>query len=96
MLPDTKTGQRVGLADFQKFIIALTFGWVKKDTGYRRFTKIVISMSRKNGKSLLIAGIALYELLYETAPMASRQVYSTANTKGQASICFRMIKTQLQ
>ncbi|MRB49336.1 terminase large subunit, partial [Bacillus thuringiensis] len=96
MLPDPKTGQRVGLADFQKFIIALTFGWVKKDTGYRRFTKIVISMSRKNGKSLLIAGIALYELLYETAPMASRQVYSTANTKEQASICFRMIKTQLQ
>ena len=38
MLPDPKTGQRVGLADFQKFIIALTFGWVKKDTGYRRFT----------------------------------------------------------
>lgn len=96
MLPDPKSSKRVGLALFQKFIIAMIFGWVKKDSGYRRFTKVVISMSRKNGKSLLIAGIALYELLYETAPMASRQVYSTANTKEQASICFKMIKTQLQ
>lgn len=95
-LPDPKSNKRVGLADFQKFIIGLIFGWVKKDSGYRRFTKVVISMSRKNGKSLLIAGIALYELLYERSPMASRQIYSTANTKDQASICFRMIKTQLQ
>lgn len=95
-LPDPKTGKAVGLADFQKFIIAMIFGWKKKDSGYRRFTKVVISMSRKNGKSLLISGIALYELLYERAPLASRQVYSTANTKEQASICFRMIKTQLQ
>lgn len=95
-LPDPKTGKRVGLADFQKFIIGMIFSWVKKESGYRRFTKVVISMSRKNGKSLLIAGIALYELLYERSPMASRQVYSTANTREQASICFRMIKTQLQ
>ena len=95
-LPDPKSMQVNELALFQKFIIQLIFGWVHKETGYRRFRKVYISLSRKNGKSLISAGIALYMLLYERSPKESRQIYTTANKRDQAKIVFNMIKKQLK
>src|SRR5699024_1128817 len=47
------------------------------------------------GKSLLIAGIALYELLFGKNPALSRQIYCTANAKEQARIVWNMIRQQL-
>lgn len=95
MLPDPKTRKTNKLAKFQKFIIGLIYGWRKKKNDMRRFRKVYISLARKNGKSILVAGIALYELIFGKNPQASRQVYSAANTKDQASIVFNMIKSQL-
>ena len=95
-LPDPKSGKVNGMALFQKFIIQLVFGWVHKDTGYRRFRKAYISLARKQGKSLISAGIALYMLLYERSPKESRQIYTTANKKDQARIVFNMTKKQLK
>lgn len=95
-LPDPKSMQVNELALFQKFIIQLIFGWVHKETGYRRFRKVYISLARKNGKSLISAGIALYMLLYERSPKESRQIYTTANKRDQAKIVFNMIKKQLK
>ncbi|MHC5226908.1 terminase large subunit [Enterococcus sp. LJL99] len=95
-LPDPKSGKVNGLALFQKFVICLIFGWVSKKTGFRRFQKVYISLARKNGKSLLSAGIALYMLLYSRSPKESRQIYTTANKRDQAKIVFNMIKKQLK
>lgn len=95
-LPDPKSGKVNGMALFQKFIIQLVFGWVHKKTGYRRFRKAYISLARKQGKSLISAGIALYMLLYERSPKESRQIYTTANKKDQARIVFNMTKKQLK
>ncbi|MEI2420217.1 terminase large subunit, partial [Arthrospira platensis SPKY2] len=39
--------------------------------------------------------IALYEFLFGKNPAASRQVVAAANTKEQAGIVFRMLKSQL-
>ena len=47
-LPDTKTGKPMPLMLFQKFIVGSIYGWVDKD-GNRRFTKLYISMARKQG-----------------------------------------------
>ncbi|MBG9912433.1 hypothetical protein ABD83_13600 [Bacillus xiamenensis] len=47
------------LALFQKFIVYMIFAWRVKETGYRRLTKAYISMSRKGGKSVLVAGSPL-------------------------------------
>lgn len=96
MLPDPKSRKPNKLAFFQKFIIGMIYGWRKKKNNTRRFTKAYISVARKNGKSLLVSGIALYELIMGKNPSASRQVYSTANTKEQARIVFNMVKTQLK
>lgn len=95
-LPDPKSMKVNEMALFQKVIIQLTFGWVHKDTGYRRFRKVYISLARKQGKSLISAGIALYMLLYERSPRESRQIYTTANKRDQAKIVFSMTKKQLK
>lgn len=95
MLPDPKSRKPMKLGTFQKFIIGLLYGWRKKKDNTRRFRKAYISLSRKNGKSLIVAGIALYEFLFGKNPVASRQVVAAANTKDQAGIVFRMLKSQL-
>lgn len=95
MLPDPKSRKTTKLAHFQKFIVGLLYGWRKKKDNTRRFRKAYISLARKNGKSLLVSGIALYEFLFGKNPAASRQVVAAANTKEQAGIVFRMLKSQL-
>ena len=95
MLPDPKSRKTTQLAHFQKFIVGLLYGWRKKKDNTRRFRKAYISLARKNGKSLLVSGIALYEFLFGKNPAASRQVVAAANTKEQAGIVFRMLKSQL-
>ncbi|MEH7296612.1 terminase large subunit [Bacillus altitudinis] len=96
MLPDISTGKPTSLALFQKFIVYMIFAWRVKETGYRRFTKAYISMARKGGKSVLVAGIALYELLFGDAPRYDRQIYTTANSRKQAKAVFNMIVMQLK
>jgi len=95
-LPDPKSMRVNELASFQRFLIGLIFGWVNKETGHRRFRKVYISLARKQGKSLISAGIALYMLLYERSPRESRQIFTTANKRDQAKIVFSMTKKQLK
>jgi Phage terminase-like protein, large subunit len=97
MLPEPKTGKPQPLAPFQKFIIGSIYGWVDKDDkSIRRFTDAFISMARKNGKSLLISGIVLFEFLFGKKPKFKRQLYTAANDRKQASIVFGMVKDRLR
>lgn len=94
-MPDPKGGTHK-LAGFQKFIIESIYGWVEKeDHGRRRFHKVFVSMARKQGKTLLISGIILYEFLFAKDPKRSRQIFCTANDKEQAKIAFEMARKQL-
>ena len=96
MLPDVKTGKTYPLANFQRFIIGNIYGWRhKKNKGLRRFKRAFISVARKNGKTILIAGIVLYEFLFGKNPEMSRQIFCTANAKEQAKIAFEMARKQL-
>ncbi len=97
MLPDVKTGKTYPLARFQKFIISSLYGWRKKtDHSIRRFRKALVSVARKNGKTILIAGILLYEFLFGRNPAMSRQLFCTANDRSQARIAWSMAKKQLE
>lgn len=96
ILPDVKTGKPYPLAEFQKFILASLYGWRRKsDNSIRRFRKAMISLARKNGKTILVAGILLYEFLFGRNPAMSRQLFCTANDKTQAKIAFEMARKQL-
>lgn len=96
ILPDVKTMKTFPLGEFQKFIVGSLYGWRRVDNeSMRKYQKAFVSMARKNGKSILVAGIALYEFLFGKEPTFSRQIYCTANDKKQASIVFTMIAKQL-
>lgn len=78
-------GQHFRLEAWQQFVLWNIFGWKNAD-GTRRFRYTYIEIARKNGKTALAAGIALYMLFAdgESRP----EVYSAATIKDQAKICF--------
>ncbi len=79
-------GQPVTLELFQKAYISALFGFVNKNTGYRKYRETLFYVSRKNGKSTLLSGIALYMLIADNE--AGAEVYSVASKKDQARIIF--------
>ena len=79
-------GHAIKLELFQKAYISALFGFIDKDTGLRRFRETLFMVGRKNGKSTLLAGIALYMLICDHEPGA--EIYSVATKKDQARIIF--------
>lgn len=79
-------GQPLRLELFQKAFISALFGLVDKKTGYRKYRETLLYVARKNGKSVLLSGIALYMLIADNEPGA--EVYSVASKKDQAKIIF--------
>lgn len=91
LLPHTKgkwarTKQRLILEPWQIWILACTFGWLRKKDGLRRFRRLFVVVPRKNGKSALTAGIGLYMLCADGE--AGAEVYSGATTEKQAREVF--------
>src|SRR5208282_3982981 len=73
------------LSPWQTFILCNLFGFKRAD-GTRRFRKAHIEVARKNGKTTLMAGIALYMLVADDEPGA--EVYCIATKKDQAREVF--------
>lgn len=72
------------LGDWQRNdVVRPLFGWLRQD-GTRRFRKAWIEIPRKNGKTILGSGLALYMLVADNE--AGAQIYSTATKKEQAKI----------
>lgn len=79
-------GQPVRLELFQKAFISALFGFVDSETGLRKYREAFFMVARKNGKSTMLAGIALYLLLADGE--AGAEIYSVATKKDQAKIIF--------
>lgn len=79
-------GQPLKLELFQKAFISALFGFADKKTGYRKYRETLLYVARKNGKSVLLSGIALYMLIADNEPGA--EVYSVASKKDQSKIIF--------
>lgn len=75
-------GAPLELELFQKAFIQTLFGWLEKETGYRRYRETLFLCGRKNGKSTLLSGIALYMLIADYEGAA--EIYSVATKKDQA------------
>lgn len=82
------------LEPWQKFIIAVLFGWRRKESGLRRFSLAYVCVPRKNGKSILSAGIGLFMLAADDESGA--EVYCGATTERQAWEVFRPAKKMAQ
>lgn len=76
----------LSLEPWQCFVLTTVFGWVHGTTGLRRFREVYLEIPRKNAKSTLSSGVALYMLTADGEQGA--EVYSAATTRDQARIVF--------
>ncbi len=82
-------GRYIALEPWQVFILVNVFGWYYKD-GRRRFKNVYLEIPRKNAKSTLSSGVALY--LVGLDGEGGAEVYSAATTRDQAKIVFNDAK----
>ncbi len=53
ILAEGYVATNIKLAPFQAFIFGSLYGWVHRDTGYRRFRESYVQVSRQQGKSMM-------------------------------------------
>src|ERR1051326_1691127 len=75
------------LFPWQETIIRDIFGTILPD-GLRQYRTALIEIPKKNGKSELAAGVALYGLFADGE--AGAEIYSAAATRDQASLVFKV------
>lgn len=80
-------GQFFQLEPWQCFFMGVSFGWVRKEDGFRRFREIYSEIPRKNSKSTMAAIIGLYMFAMDGEQGA--EVYSAATSEAQAFEIFR-------
>ena len=78
------------LLPWQAFAYAGIFGWKWKETGYRVTKKVLMFVSRKNGKTATAASLALTCAVADNEEGA--EVDIVANSAKQAQICYDQTK----
>jgi phage terminase large subunit-like protein len=81
-------GETFRLRRWQEYGIIRPIFSVDPRTGRRRYRTVLIMMPRKNGKTELCAALAIDGLLFDNETGA--EVYSAANDKEQAALCFNV------
>lgn len=74
---------------WQRFIFDQVYGWMKKDTGTRRFDEVFVQISKKNGKSTMMAILADFHLCADDR-VNTPKIFTAANNEDQAKICVNM------
>lgn len=82
-------GKHFELLPWQQFFFAVITGLKYKDSGLRVCKEVFLECSRKQGKSSIIAALALYHLIADGE--ASPSVACLASTRDQARLIFEMI-----
>jgi phage terminase large subunit-like protein len=75
-------------------VVRPLFGWKRRADGRRRYQYAYLGWPRKNGKSTLASGLALYLLMADGEGGA--EVYSAASDRAQAGIVFDQAKAFVQ
>ncbi|MDY7222077.1 terminase large subunit [Halalkalibacterium halodurans] len=92
--PSQGNFDKIIMQPWQHFVIGSLYGWIHKDTGYRRFREGLIMVARKNGKSALGSGVSLYGCSKDGEKGA--RVYQLANSKAQARVLFNECKAMVE
>ena len=85
---------RMELLPWQHFVEANLYGWVSRQTGYRRFREGIIIIGQGNGKTTLIAGNGAYGLTKDGERGA--EIYCLANSREQARVLFDECSAQIK
>ncbi len=85
----TLAGQPIELTSWQKFRECQIYGWLHRETGLRRFRKAFTEVGRKNAKSQLESGEALYEISVTAVKNNEvNEVYTAGVKRDQSKIVF--------
>lgn len=84
--------QRLEPQPWQQWVIAVLYGWRRKDNGKRRFRRVYLQVARKNGKTFFASGVGLYDLVSEPGA----EVVSAATKRDQAKIAFTNAKNTVR
>lgn len=83
--------QPLHLEVWQQSIVGHLFGWKNKRTKLRRFREAMIFVPRKNGKTLMSAGISLLCLF--GSKERGQEIYACASDRSQARLLFDVAKS---
>ena len=86
-------GKPLKLLLFQKAMLEAAFGFVDEN-GIRKYKKIIFFVARKNGKSVLDSGLAVYMLTRDGEGGA--EIYSVATKKDQSKIVWEEAKKMIR
>lgn len=90
-------GEPIILTPWQKFVLCQIYGWRHAETGYKRFGKSFVEVGRKNAKSQMEAGVALYEISTQSTKNGEVYEYYTAGVKrAQSKIILEEAKLMLK
>ena len=94
--PNVDTGEPTKLMPWQKFIFAMLFGWRDCDTNTKRFTRVVLSVARGQGKSYLMAIYMAYSFLIESMGLSNQDFLVTAENYDQTGKLYGYIANMLK
>jgi len=84
-----KAGQPFELMEWQMFVVWNVFGWFNRETATRRFRYAFVLISRKNGKTVFAAALAIAMAIFDDEN--SPDCYFLATKKDQAEEAYRSV-----
>ncbi len=93
--PNVDTGEPTALMGWQKFIFGMLFGW-RDSLGMKRFTRVILSVARGQGKSYLMAIYMCYSFLIESIGLSNQDFLVTAENYDQTGKLYGYINSMLK
>lgn len=72
------------LMPFQETILALSYGWRRKDNHFRRFRRIYLKVARGNAKTEFLVGVGTYGHVFDGEP--NPEIFWIATKSAQAKV----------
>lgn len=93
--PNVDTGEPTKLMSWQKFILTQMMGW-RNDDGGKRFSRVIVSVARGQGKTYMMAIIQTYSFLVETIGLENQDFLVASINFKQTNKLFGYIKSMMQ
>ena len=93
--PNVDTGKQTKLMPWQQFIFGQLFGW-RDELNTKRFTRVVLSVARGQGKTYLMAIYMTYSFLIESMKLSNQDFLVTAENYDQTGKLYGYIKNMLR
>jgi len=94
MLRDLESHELFVLSPYQEFIVGMLEGWTDpRVEGAKRFDRAYISMARANGKTAIMAVLALYNFLFGQ-PETNRQLAVASADTAHADALYKYMRSQ--